>query len=707
MALLDTVKEAVGVEPTPIPPPKAIAERIKRSIQRMKDGAPKRNECFSFAAGDQFKYVNGKNELVSQPTTTNWLERRGKPEHRMRTVRNLIFDIIERQVADTTQRVPSYEARASTSDPEDIGAARLAEKVALYGFDKWHIRAATERAVRNAVIAGEGFAWPYFDTSVGPFFTEMEGKTVGQGESAVRVCSGNEVAWAPGVSGEDSRYHVVQQARDRESVMELEGYLGGSLKPDASTSDVQNEDVQDSKLVLVTDYLERPCPAYPMGRWLTLANGRVIVPERPYPCTDGDGDPLNEPVLHKLSYAQNPATDRDDGLVKHLLDPQRAANNSVNKFIEWIVMTLNPQFIIMNGSLQKGQRRNDEPGTVYNAFGSAVQIIQPGAVPPELMEFKNDAEADMARIAAQNDIPSNVEAGKAIQALIERDQSRKANFIGNLSDFHSRLMRHCLYLVQKHYTEERLIKVRGRGFDPGSLQDFEGSQLRGQVDVRVYPDSIEPQTREGQTQKIQNIVAMFPGAFSPDVVISAMENGTAGTLIKGFELAQQRVATIIQKARDGTLIDEPNRPVFPNEDAGPQIDPVTGRPVPQENPDGTPVMAPGEPDPMTGMPGPPQVQFVQATEVPGWMPRPFDNIPIHKKMMEDWMQTADFDSLAPPEVEQAMLYYSALLDLEAKKAQRDAELQNQMAASQGLNNAAAPQTKLPPSLPAVGNGKPS
>src|SRR4051812_37731549 len=354
MAIADAVKGLV--EPTPVKPPPEIAERVKRSIARMKDGAPKRNECFSFSAGDQFKYVNGKNELISQPTTTNWLERRGKPEHRMRTVRNLIFDIVERQVADTTQRVPSYEARASTSDPEDIGAARLAEKVALYGFDKWHIRAATERVVRNAVIAGEGFAWPYFDTSVGPFFSDLNGKVLGQGEIAVRVFSGNEVAWEPGLSFEDSRYHVVQQARDIASVYEMEGYVGGTLKPDASTSDVQNDTVTDTKLIMVTDYLERPCPKYPMGRWITIANERVVVPERGYPCTDGDGDPLNEPVLHKLSYAQNPASDRDDGLVKHLLDPQRAANNSVNKAIEWAVLALNPQLVILNGGLQKGQR---------------------------------------------------------------------------------------------------------------------------------------------------------------------------------------------------------------------------------------------------------------------------------------------------------------------------------------------------------------
>ena len=708
MAIAETLKAVLPEDPTKIP--QSIDDRVKRGLQRMRDGQPKRSECFSFAAGEQFRYINAKNELVSQPTTTNLVERRGKPQHRMRTVRNLIFDIVERQVADTVQRVPSYEARASTSDPEDIGAARLAEKVAIYGYDQWHVRAAAERVVRNAVIAGEGFAWPYFDTSVGPYMDDGEGGTIGQGEIGIRVFSGNEVFWEPGIPFEESRWHGVQQARDLSDVMELPGYMGGALRPDAAASDFYTtRPPASAKLVLVTDYLERPCPRYPLGRWVTMANGRIIVPERPYPLSDGDGAPVNEPVLHKLSYAQNPASDRDDGLVKHLLDPQRAANNSVNKAIEWAVLALNPQLVVLNGGLAKGQRLTDEPGQLYNAHGADVQWRPVPPIPAELFTLKDQAESDMARIAAQNDIPSNVQAGKAIQALIEQDQSRKANFIANLAEFHSRLMRHMLYLVQRHYTEERLLKVRGRGFDPGSIQDFQGSQLRGQVDVRVFPDSIAPQTREGQEQKIQNIVAMFPGAFAPDVVISAMENGTATTLIKGFELAQQRVASIIQKIRDASLMSEPPRPVFPNEDPGPKLD-QNGQPIPETDQNGMPVPE-TQTDPNTGQDlpvlnpdGSPQPKYVQATEVPGWMPRPFDNVPIHKKMMEDWMCTSDWDEIGAPEKEQGMLYYTSLLDLEAKKAERDAQLQTQMAQSMGMQNAAAPQQKLPPSLPAL-NGK--
>jgi hypothetical protein len=73
------------------------------------------------------------------------------------------------------------------------------------------------------------------------------------------------------------------------------------------------------KLVMVTDFLERPCQRYPTGRWLTIANNRVVAGVqldeegkpltdeqgkpvyRPYPLTDHDDKPVDEPVLHRLS----------------------------------------------------------------------------------------------------------------------------------------------------------------------------------------------------------------------------------------------------------------------------------------------------------------------------------------------------------------------------------------------------------------------
>src|SRR5688572_16317678 len=104
--------------------PKDVEDRDKRGFTAMQSGAPKRNECLAHWRGEQFKYVNTRNELVAQPTSTNLIERSGKPPHRARTVRNFIFDIVEREVSMAMSRVPSYQVVPSTADPSDYEAAR-------------------------------------------------------------------------------------------------------------------------------------------------------------------------------------------------------------------------------------------------------------------------------------------------------------------------------------------------------------------------------------------------------------------------------------------------------------------------------------------------------------------------------------------------------------------------------------------------------
>lgn len=660
MAKLDKVKEVLTGH---VQVPEPIRERVKRGGDAMREGAPMRNLCLAFVRGEQYRWVDSKNALKEQATTANY-DGRGKPRHRVRSVRNFIFDIHETEVAATTQRVPGYDIAPSSTEPRRIAAARLSRKVAYYGYDKWGIRQVTEQVVRYSVSANEGFAWPFFDNTIGPYLTDVnpetgEEETVGEGEIRVRVYSPNEVMWEPGLTFMESRWHAIEQARDVDSVMEAEGYIGGKLDPDGQQAETSQKDRAQERLVLVTEYLERPSPKYPKGRWLTIANGRVIIPERPYPCVNEKGQVLDEPVLHELHYAEDPDSDRNMGLVMHLLDSQRAVNHAVSKVGEWINLALNPQFIVVNGKL-KG-KRTDEPGAVFEAVtgGGEVKVIDVPAIPSELFDQKREGVEDMARISAQNDIPSQVESGKGIQYLLEKDSARRANFIANLADFHSRLMRHCLYLVQHHYSEPRLLKVRGeRGVEP--ISDFLGSELLGEVDVQVTAGSLEPRTRESIEAKILSFADR--GWVSPHAAMAAINNGTAEGLIEDYERDVARANLIIQKIKDGPTVLFSGPPRRPFEGENPGIDPATNEP---------------------------------RSFIPGWMPRPFDNVRVHMDVFSDWMKSSEYDDLPAPSQEAANTYYDALLGIEARQRAEEAQAQEETAQSLGMGNAAKPQTPPP------------
>jgi hypothetical protein len=651
--------------------PPEVDARIKRGKESMSEGAPKRNECLRFARGRQYSWVDSQNTIREQETTSDYERRGGKARHRVRSIRNYIFDHVEVEVAGATQRVPGYDIAPTSTEPRRISAARLARKAIYYGYEQWSLDQAVERTVRYAVVANEGFAWPYFDNTVGPYFeTDVlddkgeptgEKKTVGQGEIKVRVYGPNEVFFEPGLRFEESRWHAIEQARDIDSVMETDGYVGGKLDADAQKAETSDPDAAQDRLVLVTEYLERPTRKRPNGRWITLANNRVIIPERPYPCRDGEGRVLDEPVLHELHYAEDPDTGRNIGPVQFAIDPQRQLNHAVSKIAEWVNLMLNPQLIIQNGKILSG-KLNDAPGAVVRIAGAGeIKVREIPPIPPELFRQKEEAILDMGRIFAQNDIPSQVESAKGIQFVLEKDSSRRATFYKNLAKFHARLARHCLYLVQRHYTEPRLLKIRGeQGIEP--IADFLGAELLGEVDVRVSAGSLEPRTRESIEAKI--LAFADRGWVSPHEAMAAINSGTAEALVQSYEKDIARANLIIQKCKEGpqVLFNTPQRRPFFGEDPG--IDEET--------------MLPRE-------------------FIPGWMPRPFDNIAVQKDVVADFMKGTEYDDFAPPEQEAINAVYDSFLQLEAKQQAEAAAAQAETAESLGMSNAARPTT--PPPLP--------
>jgi hypothetical protein len=652
--------------------PEHLKDRMGRGKAAMRKGAPKRNECLAHARGEQYKYVDSDGALQSQAINTiSSRSGEGKPRHRVRQTRNFIFDITESEVAATAQRIPSYEVSPSGTEPRRISAARLSRRVALYGYDKWKIRGARERVIRYSIVADEGFAWPYFDNSIGPYISDVdkEGKpyTIGQGDICIRTFGPNEVYWEAGLKFDESPWHAIEQARDLQSVYETEGYLGGKLDPDGqkAETEVANNTSQE-KLVLVTEYLERPSKANPEGAWITMANDRVIIAQRPYPCQDPEGHILDEPVLHKLTYAMDPENDRDSGLVRHLIDAQRTVNHCNNKISEWINLALNPQLIIQNGQLK--QKLNDEPGAVYNAVGTGeLKWREVPEIPVQLFQQKSEAVADMGRIAGQFDT-TGIESGKGLQAAAEQEAGRRANFLYNLSEFDSRLMRHCLYLVQKHYTEPRLLKVRGdAGTEP--IKDFLGSELLGEMDVRVDPASLETRTQAAVEAKIFAFAER--GWVSPHAAMAAINNGTAESLVEGYERDVARANLIIQKVKEGpeVLFSTPARRPFYGEEPGTEE---------RQNPE-------------TG-----KVEEVEREFIPGWMPRPFDDEAVELDVIADFMKSPDYDDLDPPSQEALNAYYDALLQQKAKKQAQQAQAQAETAESLGMSNAARPQGTPPP-----------
>jgi hypothetical protein len=651
--------DALGIPPR-------VQRRIDRGSKRMRKHSALRRLFYKFWRGETYWDVDDKGILVSQSTVAVAGGGKGKPPHRIRNRYPFIAMIVGAKVSAATQRTPGYEVLPSTTEPGDAQAAALSEKVSLFGYDKWRLRRARVKWIEHAFVGGEGFMVAYWDDTVGPYIPDpaTDGSLIGQGEVAVKVFSGNECYWEEGVDFDDSRWHAIEQARPIDVVREAPGFLGGELTADATDSESPTDAKEN--LVIVTEYFERPCPDYPEGRKLTFANKRQIFAEETYPLRDHEDKVVDEPVPVRISYIVE-CDDRDRGLVEMLVDLQRTLQDCWNKLLEWKNRCLNPQMTAPRGSNMA--RRDDQPGATwfYNAVaGLKPEWERPPQVPAELFTMLDKALEHMRALSADVDVqPDPRLTTETAQTAVTQAKLRWDTFLGDLAEADSRVMRRCLYLVQRFYTEPRLVKVQGL-FGPDLTVGFLGADLLGQADVRVSKQSLETRDRDSIIK--ETLLFADRGWISPQAAMGVIQGGVADNLWKAWIFDVGRANQVIQtiKRGPGELFALPDRPAYPGEQ-------------PPLAPDGTPIKAGPNGEPL----------------VPGYMPRPFDNVDIHIEVFETWMKTAEWDRLDPAMQHAAIAYYQALIGLRRQRQIQDAIDQEQKAQALGMQNASKTQQESP------------
>ena len=656
-----------------IPVPGDIQAAITRGRAEMLRDAPKRRLCQRFERGEQYWYEGSKGVLQQLGSGMHPAGGVAKPRHRIRNTFNFIRPIVQGKVSAATQRVPGYEITPTAGDPQRVSAARLAEKIARYGFDKWGLRRQTVLAASLAIGGGgEAFALPVFNPLRGPYVPNVQEdgtvEYIGQGEIEVRILSGNEVYWEPGVDFYDSRWWAIQQARAISEIEALPGFYG-EVQPDAASDPASPDDRQiaDSRLALLTEVFERPSPKHPEGRRFIIVNGRVACDFTKlgrdtvwdtYPLRGRDGKVIDEPILHRLRWTVDTAGGRDLGLTWQLIDAQRTINDCWNKLLEWKNRALNPRAMAPRGSDMKP--RTDDPGGIdhYNLVGNADTVPKiedvPTAFAGPLFQMLEKMQVDIRELGFDTYLAADANvAARTVTAVIQEYGAKWQSFLAELAEWHSRVMRHCLLLVSVHYSEQRKIVIRGP-YGAEYIPDFDGAQLLDEVDVRVAPGSLEYQSREAVTQQVMQFAAQ--GWIEPQAAMLAIRQGSTDQLLASIELDAAKVERIIGRLRDGSVMD-----------MKPRLDFVDG----------------------------------QHKEVPGWMPADeIDNIPVWRQRLGDWMKTQEYETLPDQYKEPAQLILAGLNDLQRRAAEREVARQNAMAEAQGRKNAARPvPAKQMPSQP--------
>lgn len=679
------------------PVPTDVDARLKRGRTGLEEVVARRQLGIKFANGHHFAELNDDGTKLTDISTTVVAQGGEKPDHRVRRSHDIVSPMLKRKISSATQREPEWESTAVTADPEDYAASRIAMRLAKAGYELWGFPTAEEKALWWAMVTEETFGRAVWNGNVGPYIDvsqhpqadveEPEGSGQfpyrgqpdpqnpqfrGKGEIEVVIYSGLEVLWEPGVDFEKSRWYAVEHARSIEEIEDEPGFLkvpDGKLQPDAATTSSKqtSREKKGTKLIIVTEYFERPCPKYPKGRWGTYAGGRKIFADEDYPMVDGKGQVVDIPCLRRLIYDVDGASDRARGLVQKIVDEVRSFDQAINKQAEYSQIGLVAQILAAEGVLLTDP--TDEPGLVLEydrtlANGEKPEWRENIQFPSELFEMEERAKQRFTDISFDQDIPNQVESGTAINSVVELSRVAWQRFVDDFDRFRSGLMSDCLVIAQRKYGADRIMKFRGTtGWEP--VGDFTGADLRDQTDVVVKQSATNTQTRQQIEQRIMQLVQTFPGVFPPEVVIEALDSAHPEKLIRGYEEDVGRAHRVIQSLRNGSFWNQPLRPALPGEEV---LEEIGGRPM-----------------------------------VPGWLPRPFDSLPIYKSAIEEWMKTEDWETSPRQTKDASLFYYQKLLDLETAAQQREAEVQNATAEEQGEINAAKPQEPKPsPSLPGGG-----
>jgi hypothetical protein len=563
--------------------------RIKRGEAVIERHDARWRELWAHFDGDQYveRSVAASRTLVRAETR----EGGTKPRWRSRLVRNRFTKAISGEVSVVASRTPAWEVTPPSEDRAKRNKARLGEKVLLSLWQKLRMRNVVFRVCQVSAVTGDGFLFPYWDPTKGkriledvapvspdqsaapasnpqaagpvsPYGGGAGVKPYGSGPPSVpngypspapssngatkayrgkrtgdismKVLRQDQVLWQPHQAFDESLWWCIRDAQPLDDVkeevrLELGQEAADKITSDASASvlDVADGDGKQD-LVFKYHFFERPCDSYPDGRYLEIVNKRVVCEPYPYPLRD------NIPCIHRMPWIVRENRDRSLGLGELAIDIQRSINRLINQIITWRNLVLNPQLVARAGSIKTVV--TEEPGKVIEYRGPTEprwREIQ--EIPSSLFRDLEQAYADMDYVVGSGaGLPPGVEAGSAIQALNEREQSFRAQIIANLAVFYSGLGRHLLCLVRQHYTEERLLVYNGR-FGVDMIADFLGEQLGEEdfADVRVSESSITPHTRAEMEAKIM----MFADKqwIPPQMAMAALQGGTAEVILDRFE----------------------------------------------------------------------------------------------------------------------------------------------------------------------------
>jgi hypothetical protein len=424
----------------------------------------------------------------------------------------------------------------NTNEREDKEAADLGENLLTWMdqsqdgdfFDE------VEKVCIWLCLSGTGFVRAFPDANGGQWFQDNEGvsgKTGDVGTTCVipfnvrldpsgdklkkkrwvGVMSLEDQEWVEDtfkvkieLKGEDKSF-LDYQKRLAKLVTDVSPWKGHSLN--TATMDMEDEDV-----VLFREMEFAPTARHPNGLYFISCGGKIIYKRDRLPIKSTPEEWYYSLTDFHFNYV--PGRFWSDAAVNDLISPQNTINQ-IDQALAINRMGMARPLIFMPGDV--GLKKVEMGGvgfnlltfnpimgqkpTVENGTPLPVQVLEERKLQKEQMQDSGGDPKNTLRGAPASAQSSGVQ----FDMLRETVERSKAPDIDRYNRSLTKVYKKRLLLAQEIYTEERLIKITGRG-NKVKIKKFKSSDLRGNTDVRLELDSGLITTKAGQTQVLLNMI---------------------------------------------------------------------------------------------------------------------------------------------------------------------------------------------------------
>ncbi len=420
----------------------------------------------NFLVGNQYMRVNGRGVLDQAENEFYWQNRE---------VYNHIAPIIEARLSKFSRISPTACVRPYSDDDKDIMGANTAEKLLEECFKRNDIDDVVNKVTVWSETCGTGFYKVVWNNMGGNVIGKLDEKEVREGSVQVLPVSPFEIF-------PDSLN--VTQVNDCQSIIHaramsvLDIYRKYNVKVDGEDVDVFNltktggltsqakvkNTVKNSAIVI--ERYEQPTSEFPLGRLITVSNGKLLYyGDLPY-VNMADGK-RGFPFVKQESVF-SPSGFFGTSIIERLIPVQRAYNAVKNRKHEFLNRLSLGVITVEDGSVDVEDLADNglSPGkiVVYRQGSSEPKIMNQSTMPSEFSDEEEKLLKEFIIISGVSDVASSeknasLSGASALKLLIEQDNERMVTFAENIRKSYVNMAKQVIRLYAQFITGVKAVKT--------------------------------------------------------------------------------------------------------------------------------------------------------------------------------------------------------------------------------------------------------